>query len=330
VTKIGFGTIEKTKKEERKFDRASDKLGDSVMLEQVLERVTNKDNFKTLQNYIDFASYFLDYIEKNKQATIVSQNENIYNFFQYKKEANFQVTRPFNSTILYSSEEFADKSNELLSVLQYLKNDRDQAEILDRNIINRGIYTIQQAIGFALDGLPAKQTNTARKLNGDFFEQLILLLLQEIGIDANNGVVQVPVKMDGQELFSMSYQHDLIVKNSEGNINLIGSVKTTSKDRIDKIFIDKFLYSKLTETKVPHIAIFLHDVQRKKTKDPRKFGVNGTFLTGHFKGYTVKLNPLDGVYYFDPRPIMQTDTLLSQHIQTFDHLLCDDIWNYID
>lgn len=300
------------------------------MITQVLSKVTNKDNFQTLQDYIDFALFFLTYIEKNKQATIVSQNENVYNFFQYTKEVNYQVTRPFNSSILYSSEEFANKSNEFLEVLKDLKNDRNQAEILDRSIINRSIYTIQQAIGFALDGLPAKQTNTARKLNGDYFEQLILLLLREVGIDANNGVVQVPVKMEGEELFNMNYQHDLIVKNSKGTINLIGSVKTTSKDRIDKIFIDKFLYSKLTETEVPHIAIFLHDVQRKKTKKEGEYGVNGTFLTGHFKGYTVKLNPLDGVYYLDPRPNMQTDTLLSQHIQTFDRLLCDDIWNYIE
>lgn len=300
------------------------------MIEQVLEKVTNKENFISLQDYTDFACYFLEYIQKNKQATIVSQNETIYNFYQYKEEARFQVTRPFNSNILYSYEEFTDKLDEFIDMLKNLKSDRKEAMILNRDVINRSIYTIQQTIGFALDGLDAKRTNTARKLNGDYFERLILLLLREVGIDANNGVVKVPVKMEDKKLFDMKYQHDLILRDKNDHINLIGSVKTTSKDRIDKIFIDKFLYSKLTETKVPHIAIFLHDVQRKKTNNPQKFGVNGTFLTGHFKGYTVKLNPLDGVYYFDPRPNMQTDVLLSKHIQTFDHLLCDDIWNYVD
>lgn len=300
------------------------------MLKDVLEKVTNKSNFISFQDYTDFASYFLEYIQRNKQATIVSQNENIYNFYQYKQEGNFQVTRPFNSNILYSYEEFTDKLSELIEVLQNLKNYRDEAEILDRNIINRSIYTIQQTIGFALDGLDAKRTNTARKLNGDYFEQLILLLLREVGIDANNGVVKVPVKAEGSKLFDMNYQHDLILKDSLGDINLIGSVKTTSKDRLGKIFVDKFLYSKMTETTVPHIAIFLHDVQRKNTRKPQKYGISSTFLPGHFKGFTVKLNPLDGVYYFDPRPNMQTDVLLSQHIQTFDHLLCNDIWKYIE
>jgi hypothetical protein len=301
-----------------------------ITIAQILDKVTNKENFKSLQDFIDFACYFLDYIEKNKQAIIVSQNEHIYNFFQYNKEADYRVTRPFNSNLLYSYSDFLSKANELVRVIKELKRYREEAEINDRSIINRTIYTIQQSIGFALDALPASQTNTARKLNGDYFELLILILLRELGIDAKNGVVQIPVKIDGQVLFSMSYQHDLVITDNEGNVNLIGSVKTTSKDRIDKIFIDKFLYNKLTETSIPHIAIFLHDVQRKKTKDPRKFGINTTFLSGHFKGYTVKLNPLDGVYYFDPRPIMQTDTLLSQHIQTFDNLICEDIWRYLD
>ena len=35
--------------------------------------------------------------------------------------------------------------------------------------------------------------------------------------------------------------------------------------------------------------------------------MSATFLPGHFKGYTIKLNPLDGVYYCDIRPNMQTD-----------------------
>ncbi|MDR2849817.1 MAG: hypothetical protein LBW77_04640, partial [Verrucomicrobiota bacterium] len=102
-----------------------------------------------------------------------------------------------------------------------------------------------------------------------------------------------------------------------------------SKDRLDKIFIDKFLYNKLTETTVPHIAIFLNDVQRKKTAKENRYGIGSTFLPGHFKGYTVKLNPLDGVYYCDLRPNMRTDAILKDHIRTFDHLLLDDIWRFV-
>ena len=140
-------------------------------------------------------------------------------------------------------------------------------------------------------------------------------------------MVSVPVVVNGEEQFKMSYQHDLIIeKNNE--VRAIGSVKTSSKDRLDKIFIDKFLYNRLTNMTTPHFAVFLNDVQRKGT-EPR-FGINTTFLTGHFKGYTVKLNPLDGVYYCDLRPNMLTGDILREQIRSFDALLVEDIWNFIE
>ena len=82
----------------------------------------------------------------------------------------------------------------------------------------------------------------------------------------------------------------------------------------------------MTDTETPHFAIFLNDVQRKGTKN--KYGINATFLPGHFKGYTIKLNPLDGVYYFDIRPNMGTEAILKDHIKTFDNFLIQDIWKF--
>jgi hypothetical protein len=141
-------------------------------------------------------------------------------------------------------------------------------------------------------------------------------------------VVRVPVKVDGQVEFSMSYQHDLIIKS--GNlVKIIGSVKTSSKDRLDKIFVDKFLLARLTGRDVPHVAVFLNDVQRKG-RTPKEYGVNSTFLPGHFKGYTIKLSPLDGVYFLDIRPNMISDSLLQKHIRTFDHFLFGDIWELLN
>ncbi len=84
--------------------------------------------------------------------------------------------------------------------------------------------------------------------------------------------------------------------------------------------------NRLTDTKIPHFAIFLNDVQRKG--EDGKYGVNATFLPGHFKGYTVKLNPLDGVYYFDIRPNMKTEEILKDHIKTFDNFLIKDVWRF--
>lgn len=167
-------------------------------------------------------------------------------------------------------------------------------------------------------------------MNGDLFERLIRLLIVSLNVDCVSGTMQVPVKdADGTELFKSSYQHDLLC-NKDDELKIIGSVKTSSKDRIDKVFMDKFLYNRLTDTALPHIAIFLNDVQRKKTKRENEYRVSATFLPGHFKAYTVKLNPLDGVYYCDIRQNMVDDALISQHIGTIDRFFYTDLWELLN
>lgn len=42
------------------------------------------------------------------------------------------------------------------------------------------------------------------------------------------------------------------------------------------------------------------------------------------KGYTLKLNSLDGVHYCYIRPNMQTESILKDHIKTFDNLLIEE------
>jgi hypothetical protein len=228
---------------------------------------------------------------------------------------------------MYNAENFSKTAKEFLKILRSIKT-INKSDSSVRDILNNSTYTIQQSIGSALDGLPAGQSNTARKLNGDLFEHFVRLIIREIGIDCKSGVIQVPVVVEGKTEFNMSYQHDLIIEKDD-DVRVIGSIKTSSKDRIDKIFIDKFLYNKLTEKVTPHIAIFLNDVQRKNTRKENEYGINATFLPGHFKGYTIKLNPLDGVYYCDIRPNMKTENILKEHIQTFDNLLIEDIWNFV-
>lgn len=296
-------------------------------IKKLVAKALNKGNFTDLQGYIDFAQEYLDFVAEHLQAEIVSQNENHYRFYQYDRHGNFQITRPINSNLMYKTDTFELASSKFLELLGNVKDVKPELEV-ERQIINNTTYTIQQSIGAALDGIEGGKSNAARKLNGDLFEHLIRLIINEIGVEAKAGVVQVPVTISETEQFNMSYQHDLIIKEGD-EIKILGSIKTSSKDRIDKIFMDKFLYSRLTETTIPHIAIFLNDVQRKKSKRENEYGINATFLPGHFKGYTVKLNPLDGVYYCDIRPNMKTENILKDHIKTFDHLLIDDIWNLL-
>lgn len=293
-----------------------------------MEFAVDKTNFERLGSYIDFCRHYLDFIAADGlQAVIVSQNEQHYHFFQYRTDGHYNITRPIHSTLFMSANEIGALEKELLRVIKAgpAIGVNDHAA---RTLICRGIYTLQQSIGATLDGLPSGQSNTARKINGDLFERLIRLLIAETGIDCASGTINVPVLVDGVEQFKMSYQHDLIVR-ADGAIKAIGGVKTSSKDRLGKIFVDKFLYSRLTETDVPHVAIFLNDVQRKNTTLPNRYGISATFLPGHFKGFTVKLNPLDGVYYCDIRPNMRSDALLAAHIKTIDRFFCTDLWQFV-
>ncbi len=287
----------------------------------------NKGNFTSIEQYIDFCRTYLAFTAAGLQATIISQNENHYQFYQYREDGYYNITRPINAQLMYAEQE-SDKLTEFTKLLANVR-DITPNDTASRDILKRSIYTIQQSIGAALDGLPAGKSNIARKVNGDLFERFIQLLLRAIGVACNTDMVRVPIYVDSEFQFKMSYQHDLLLYNQE-ELKVIGSVKTSSKDRIDKIFMDKFLYSKLMETSLPHIAIFLNDVQRKSTKHENVYGINSTFLSGHFKAFTVKLNPLDGVYYCDIRPNMRREALLKQHIKTIDHFFCSDVWNFLE
>jgi hypothetical protein len=300
-----------------------------MKLADLVDYATNKERFRKISHYIDFCTRYLEYTDKGLQARIVSQNESHYQFFQYSKEGSFNITRPLNSFLMYDAENFESAARQFTATLGQLRDGEQPTNELRENL-NRTIYTLQQSIGAALDGLPAGKSNQARKVNGDLFERLIRLLIVSLDVECVSGTMQVPVKDNsGVELFKASYQHDLLVsKNNE--LKIIGSVKTSSKDRIDKVFMDKFLYGRLTDTALPHIAIFLNDVQRKKAKRENEYGVSATFLPGHFKAYTVKLNPLDGVYYCDIRPNMVEDSLLSKHIKTIDHFFYSDLWTLLD
>ncbi len=294
-----------------------------MKLKPLLLRASDKSAFSTVADYIDFCMRFLDFAQSGLQARIVSLNENHYCFFQFKEDGRYAISRPVNTRLMYEGDNARIISGEFLKVIKGAKN-IPSGDVASRRLLCNSIYTIQQSIGITLDA--GGSSNTARKIAGDLFERFIRLLICELGIDCKSGAIGIPVVVQNMEAFKMTYQHDLVIRK-DGRLKALGSVKTSSKDRIDKIFIDKFLYSKLTETRLPHVAIFLNDVQRKG-KHP-KYGINTTFLPGHFKGYSIKLNPLDGVYYCDLRPNMMSDAWLNTQIHTVDRFFCDDLWKFM-
>ncbi len=288
---------------------------------ELMSWVSEKQRFETIGDYVEFAKYYLEFIETELQAELVAKNENNYRFFQYRRDGEYNITRPVNSELFFKLGEYENIAPNFKEILTNIRDIQDDEEA--RKNINNFIYTTQQTIGCALDALPSSKTNTSRKVNGDLFERLMQMIIRQLGFTIDSETLSVPVPRSTEK---MNYQNDIEIK-VEGEIVAIGSVKTSSKDRIDKIFLDKLMYNRLTNTDTPHFAIFLHDVQRAG-KEPN-YKIGQTFLTGHFKAYTIGLNPLDGVYYCDLRPIMKTDGLLKEHIKSLDYLLCEDVWKFV-
>ena len=295
-----------------------------MTIQQMTRHITERQHFKSIQDYEDFTKAFLDFVESGLQARIVCQNEVNYQFFQYKEECAFNISRPINTDLFRTAESFEKSLTIFHDVLKILKR-RKLPNASTRQVFNSVVYTLQQSIGVALDALPASSANQAKKINGDLFERLVRLLMTGVGIDCSTGVVQVPITDSaGNVLHRINYQHDLIARK-DGQIKFLGSVKTSSKDRIDKIFVDKLLYSRFTGNDTPYIAVFLNDVQRAKSTTFGKQKVNSTFLAGHFKAYTLKLTSMDGVFYCDLRPNMRSDPFLAEHIHGIDHLFYDEV-----
>lgn len=150
----------------------------------------NKDNYTSISQYAEFCQRYLDFVAEraNLQATIVSQNENHYAFFQYKEDGDFQITMPINTQLMYTAEGFAIVKPRLVTMLRNAK----ELEGDDRKALNNAIYTVQQTVGLSLDALPAGASNTAGKINGDLFERFIRLVIQELGVPCRAGVMQIP------------------------------------------------------------------------------------------------------------------------------------------
>ena len=76
-----------------------------MTLARLVDRAADKQRFKTIEEYVEFARAFLDYSAEHLQAVIVSCNEPHYNFWQFKKEGHHNITRPINSNLMFTAAE---------------------------------------------------------------------------------------------------------------------------------------------------------------------------------------------------------------------------------
>jgi len=310
-----------------------------LTLGDLQESVQDRTAFESLADYCKICRAFLSYVKKTKPTRIISPSQTNYIFYQYGEEHSHKITRPLNMNLfLDAPNSFGSAFDRFIVFIADLKKYKEatarqkgKAEYLESKEINKVVYTIQQALGSIADSFD--NPNQSRKRTGQLFEKLVKLIIQEIGVECEPRTINIPIPDNPG--YQMSYELDLVFSRNKAILasetkyihpsEFIGSVKTTSKDRIDKIFLDKFLLSKLLGRDIRVIAIFLHDVQRAR-RGESIFGVNSTFKTNHFLGYTVALNRLDGVYYVDPRPEMIRNERLREQISDFQKFLVQDLW----
>lgn len=311
----------------------------AITLEDLQASVRDRSAFGELGHYFTLCHTFLTLIEETRPTRIISPTYHNYVFYQYDESYGHRITRPLNTNLFFeSADDFKIAFERFIAFLADLKRFQDtvidldtKRDYLDSGEINKVVYTIQQNVGSIGDSFDSP--NQSRKRVGQLFESLIKLIIQEVGLECESRKVTVPIP--GYPGYTMSYDLDLVFSRDKAIVasetelihptEVVGSVKTTSKDRIDKVFLDKYLLTQFLGREVRVIAIFLHDVQRAR-RGHSIFGINSTFKSNHFLGYTVALTRLDGVYYVDPRPEMITDERLREEISDFQHFLTHDLW----
>ncbi|MCB0507480.1 MAG: hypothetical protein KDE33_10210 [Bacteroidetes bacterium] len=238
--------------------------------------------------------------------------------------------RPINQRLfIYSSSEFKSKFSEFKTLIEKLRTKNDDWQESEKELIDSVLYTIQQSIGAGFDLLV--NPNSARKHVGNRFEELIKAFFTEIGIANKKTVLQIPYKTDeGEKTYKC--ENDLIlspfeeVKSTKKHLDeneIVVSVKTTSKDRMGKMFIDKILLERFVKHDQKVIGIFLNDVQRKESDN-----ISFTLVSGLFMVYSNFLTELEGVYYLDPPPNAFKEPF-NNHMKPFSELVTKDIWNLL-
>ncbi len=112
-------------------------------LEKIDNAAVNKQNFLSVADYLKFSRQFLDFITTGLQATIISQNENHYRFYQYKEDGHFNITRPINSKLMYGLDDIDKIEKDFPKLLTGVR-DLPQDDNESREILTRSIYNVNQ------------------------------------------------------------------------------------------------------------------------------------------------------------------------------------------
>jgi len=287
-----------------------------IPLDQDLQ--TQKQN---IEQFSDITLRVLQYLPNVLSKAEIKNN---YTIFSSEIAGNKKFIRPINNNLFIKNPEvFQDNFSKLKEIFQKIKNG-DKVSDEEKDCIDGTLYTIQQSIGAGFDLLVNE--NSARKHVGNRFEELIKAVFTELEVVNKKIVLQIPYETDeGPKIYKC--ENDLILSphhkvlstvNSLDEKEVVVSVKTTSKDRLGKMFIDKILLERFVGHSQKVIGIFLNDVQRKSTNN-----ISYTLVSGLFMVYSKFLTGLEGIYYLDPPPNALKQPF-SSYMKRFSVLITED------
>ena len=241
-----------------------------------------------------------------------------------------KALRPINQILfVYDPIIFENDFNKLMDLFCKMRIRDNQYTEAELFLIDSVLYTIQQSIGCGFDLLSA--SNSGRKHVGNRFEELMRAVFNELAISNTRTVLKIPYMTDdGTKIYACEMDLILspyeVVRSTSTQLDeneIVVSVKTTSKDRMGKMFIDKILLEKFVQHKQKVIGIFLNDVQRSKDNN-----TSFTLVSNLFMVYTQFLTNLEGVYYLDPPPNAHKSPF-NNHMAPFSRLITNDIWKLL-
>lgn len=280
----------------------------------------------TLKDFANLTNRLLNYFPEVITSTV---HKNGYAISLSNSAGTIKYIRPINSNLFIKETTiFNEKYSAFESIISKIRI-KDPTTIEDEKIIDSVLYTIQQSIGAGLDLLV--NPNSARKHVGNRFEELMRALFTAIGITNKKMVLQIPYSI-GNKTQLYQCENDMVIspyseiKSDGSNINrneIVVSIKTTSKDRMGKMFLDKILLERFLNHPQKVIGIFLNDVQRKGEND-----INYTLVSGLFMVYSQFLTEMNGVYYLD-LPSTAKKASFSHYMKPFSQLITKDINNLL-
>lgn len=281
----------------------------------------------TLEEFKATAISALTYLSLSISGEKVKDNYKLH--FQ-THSGHTKWLRPINQNLfIYDPVKFSESFVRFQELLVKMRLKGSEYTETDLSLIDSVLYTIQQSIGCCFDLVA--NANSGRKHVGNRFEELMRVMFDELSITNIHHVLRIPYKTeDGKKIYSC--EMDLVIspfseiKSSQSKIHdkeIVVSVKTTSKDRMGKMFMDKILMEQVMGHKQKVVGIFLNDVQRNKENS-----ISYTLVSNLFMVYTHFITPLEGVYYLDPPPNAYKAPF-DQYMKPFSHLVTKDIWDLL-